>query len=101
MKTYQIASQVASVSTTAAVQTSPPEEDKNTPRRYHVGVNGGGSATVKVQGSDDNKHWLTLATITLTATDKADGFSADTRHLFVRADITAVSGGTVDAVLVA
>jgi len=55
---------------------------------------GAGSATVKVQVSNDNSNWIDLGTITLTlaTTSSSDGFSSDAPWRYVRGNVTAISG---------
>jgi len=55
---------------------------------------GAGSATVKIQVSNDETAWLDLGTITLTLSTSAasDGFSTIAPWAFVRANLTAISG---------
>jgi hypothetical protein len=55
---------------------------------------GAGSATVLVQGSNDQDAWVTIGTITLTlgTTATADGFTSEDRFAFVRGNVSAISG---------
>lgn len=66
-------------------------------RTFHISGNtssGVGSAAVKVEGSNDNATWVTLATInlTLSATPTADGFASDAPWAYVRGNVSAISG---------
>jgi len=55
---------------------------------------GSGSATVKIQVSNDNQNWIDLGTISLTlsTTVATDGFASSAAWAFVRANLTAISG---------
>ena len=55
---------------------------------------GAGAATIKVQGSLDNSTWIDLGTITLTlaTTVSGDGFVNVAPWLYVRGNVTAISG---------
>lgn len=55
---------------------------------------GTGSATIKVQASNDNSNWIDLGTITLSlsTTSATDGFTSDAPWAFVRGNVTAISG---------
>lgn len=62
---------------------------------YQVTVVGTGAvtATVKIEVSNDDSNWLTLATITLSGTTSAtDGFASDAPWAYRRANVTAISG---------
>lgn len=65
---------------------------------YGTTSSGTGSATVKMQGSNDQVAWDDLDTgmvITLATTVAAgigDGYTSDDRYAFVRANVTAISG---------
>lgn len=64
-------------------------------RTYAASVAGTGavSATVRIQGSNDDSTYLTLATITLSGTTSAaDGFASKAAWPYVRAVLDAVSG---------
>lgn len=66
-----------------------------TGRTFVANVAGTGAvtATVLVQVSNNNSHWITLATITLSGTTSADdGFVADESWQYVRGKVTAISG---------
>jgi hypothetical protein len=59
----------------------------------YVAGTGAVSATVLVEVSNNNLHWITLGTITLSGTtEAADGFVSDESWPWVRAQLTAVSG---------
>lgn len=55
---------------------------------------GAGSATVKVQVSNNNVDWIDAGTITLTlaTTSSSDGFASDAAWAHVRGNVTAISG---------
>lgn len=55
---------------------------------------GAGAATILVQVSNDNTNWLTAGTITLTlsTTSSTDGFILDAKWVYIRGNITAISG---------
>lgn len=55
---------------------------------------GAGSATIKVQVSNNDSDWLDLGTITLTlsTTSSSDGFTAEAPWKYVRGNVTAISG---------
>lgn len=102
MKRYQLASQVAAPGAQTAVYTATTDnkvEGEGYLRSFQASIVGGGAATVVVQGSNDNKSWLTLATISLDATTTSDGFSSEVPWVWVRANITAVATGKVDVVM--
>ena len=64
-------------------------------RSFQATLVGGGSATVKVQASNDGVGWLDLATITLAAATPSDGFAAEVPWRLVRANVTAIVTGSV------
>lgn len=69
-------------------------------RTYQAVVSGAGavSATVVVEGSNDGQNFIQIGTITLTGTNVAtDGFVSNAAWRYVRARVTAASGGTVNA----
>jgi type 1 fimbria pilin len=98
MTPFQLCSNVASPTVGAAVSVGSKPEDTYK-RTYQASLVGGGSATVKIQASADNRSWLDLATITLSTTTPSEGFSSEVPWLYVRANVTAVSTGKVDAVM--
>ena len=55
---------------------------------------GAGTATVKVQVSNDEEIWLDAASIALTLAtiESSDGFTLDAPWKFVRANLTALTG---------
>lgn len=55
---------------------------------------GSGSATIKVQVSNDGTNFIDAGTITLTlsTTTTSDGFSIDAPWAFIRGNTTAISG---------
>ncbi len=84
----------AATATGAGSQFGVPEAEKT----FHVSgftTAGAGSATVKIQVSNDlTKPWVDLATVTLTlgTTPVSDGFATQSSWLWVRANVTALSG---------
>ncbi len=98
MTPYQLCTNISTPTVGAAVSTSNKAEDTYK-RSYQASLVGGGSATVLIQASNDNRTWVTLATITLSSTATSEGFSSEVPWLYVRANVTAVSTGKVDAVL--
>lgn len=98
MQRLQLLSQATAVGAGAAI-TPPVPENGAFLRAYQAGMTGGTSATVQIEVSNDNKNWVIAAILTLTA-GSAEGFSSVVPWGFVRANITAISGGgTVDASL--
>lgn len=66
------------------------------------GSSGAYSATVVVQVSNDATNWETLGTISLSGTATtadSDGFAADAPWLYVRGNVTAISGTGATATL--
>lgn len=62
---------------------------------FHAIVAGTGavSATVLIQVSNDNTNWLEMGVITLSGTTTAsDGFAVDAPWVYVRAELSAISG---------
>lgn len=63
---------------------------------FHASVAGTGavSGTVKIQGSNDGSTWVDLSTLTLSGTDSDAAGSQESAmaYLWVRANLTAVSG---------
>lgn len=55
---------------------------------------GAGAATITIEGSNDNSHWLSLGVISLTlsTTDSNDGFVIAAPWQYTRANVTAISG---------
>jgi hypothetical protein len=55
---------------------------------------GAGSATIKVQGSNNGANWDDIGTITLTlsTTTSSDSFASDDRYAELRGNVTAISG---------
>lgn len=98
MERYVLANQASAIGAQTAISVPLTTlEDPGVLRSYQASVSTGGSATVKVQATNDNKSWLTLGTITLTPSTLSDGFSSAVPWIFTRANITAISGGNVDA----
>jgi hypothetical protein len=72
-----------------------------TNRTFQATVTGTGavSATVIVEGSNDNVGWLEIGTITLSGTGSAsDGFASNAPWAFVRARCSSISGTGAQAV---
>lgn len=63
-------------------------------RTFHAIQTGGTSATVLIEVSNDNVDFITLSTISLTA--DSDGVASDAAWHYVRARISAITGGSVD-----
>lgn len=64
---------------------------------FQLAVEGSGSvsATAVIEGSHDNKGWINVATLSASGTNYAtDGGPLETNWPYMRARITAVSGGT-------
>lgn len=55
---------------------------------------GAGAVSVAVQVSNNGVHWLTLGTISLvlSTTAATDGFASDASWVFVRGNVTSISG---------
>ncbi len=98
MTPFQLCSNVSTPTVGAAVSLGSKTEDTYK-RTYQASLVGGGSATVLIQASNDNRTWATLATIVLSSTATSEGFSSEVPWLYVRANVTAVSTGKVDAVM--
>lgn len=95
----QLLSQATSTGAGAAAQ-APVSEHPDFLRSFQAGMVGGTSATVNIEFSDDNRTWIVAGTITLAA-GEADGLSSSVPWRFVRANVTAISGGgAVDAAMV-
>ena len=81
--------------TTTATGSSAMVQQTTAQRTYQATVLGSGAqtATVIVEGSNENINFLTLGTITLSGTTTAsDGFASEAAWVFVRARLTAISG---------
>lgn len=66
-------------------------------KQYQVGgatTAGAGSAVVAIQGSNNGTDWDTLGTVTLTlaTTVSSDGFGSDDTYVFLRANVTTLTG---------
>lgn len=63
---------------------------------------GAGAATIVVQVSNDNTNWLTAGTISLTlsTTSTTDGFVLDAKWVYIRGNVTAISGTNATVSLV-
>lgn len=61
-------------------------------------TSGAGSATIVVEGSNNNINWDTIGTITLTLSSTAaddsnsDSFASEDRYTLIRGNVTALSG---------
>lgn len=64
-------------------------------RVFQATLNGGTSATIVIEVSLDNLNFIPLATITLGAGTLSDGFVSSAPWRYVRAHVTALTGGTV------
>lgn len=64
---------------------------------------GAGAATIQVQGSNNKTNWDTLGTISLTlsTTSSSDSFNSLDRYLWLRGNVTAISGTGASVNLVA
>jgi hypothetical protein len=64
---------------------------------------GSGAATILVQGSNDDSSWDTIGTITLTlsTTNASDSFTSNDRYLYVRGNVSAISGTSASVNLTA
>ena len=67
-------------------------------------TSGAGSATVLVEGSNNDANWLTIMMITLELSTSAssDGAAEEVPWLYVRATLASISGtgATVDVIMV-
>lgn len=64
-------------------------------RNFIANVSGTGAVTasVLVEVSNNNRHWMTMAAITLSGTTSAsDGFVSDESWQYVRGTVSAISG---------
>lgn len=68
-------------------------------RSFQVTLTGGGSATVKIQFSNDKSGWIDAATMSVDATTPSEGFSTEVPWKWVRANVTALVTGSVNAVM--
>lgn len=80
-----------------AINAAPPSFEVRNPglRTFHAVEVGTGTvtATVIIEVSNNDANWLTLGTITLSATTTAqDGFSSAAPWSFVRARVSAITG---------
>ena len=86
---------LSGVSTPSAGQSVDLAEHANEQRNYvaHVSGTGAVSATILVEVSNNNLHFIPLATITLSGTNSAtDGFVSDESWQYVRGRLSAVTG---------
>lgn len=86
---------VTTVSIGAGQDTATLDQRDALSRNFVANVSGTGavSATVLVEVSNNNRHWITLATITLSGTSSAsDGLVSDEVWQYVRGNVTAISG---------
>lgn len=84
----------------ASAPTIGPSEHPNGPCSYQATVTGTGAvaAVVKIQISDDDVNWITLATFTLSGTTvSTEAFPCDARWTHARAELISISGA--DAVV--
>ncbi len=68
-------------------------------RSFQVTLTGGGSATVKIQFSNDKSGWIDAATIDVAAATPSDGFSTEVPWKYVRANVTAIVTGQVNVTM--
>lgn len=59
---------------------------------FQAVLNSGTSATVAIEGSNDDRNWVSIGTITLTTSGITDGFVKAAPWAYIRANITALSG---------
>lgn len=92
---------------TAATGTGAVSSVKNVQRVKTYQANGttsagSGAATIKVQGSNNDANWDDIGTISLTlaTTTSSDSFTSDDRYLYVRGNVTAISGTNASVNLV-
>lgn len=82
--------------TAAAGSAKPGRTGAKTFQAWGTTSSGTGSATIAVQGSNDQGQavWDTIGTITLTLGTAAtsDSFSSDDRYAVLRGNVTAISG---------
>jgi len=83
-----------SATATGAADSIYKDSTKATFQAYGSTSAGTGSVTVAIQLSNDNTHWVTFNSISLTlgTTDTTDGFSTDEPWKYVRANVTEISG---------
>lgn len=90
-----------SAATTATAGTAQPltmEQGKATFQAYGTTSAGAGAATIKIQVSNvdvpGTNDWLDAGTMTLTlgTTSTSDGFAMDAAWVWVRSNVTAISG---------
>lgn len=86
--------------TTGAGDSTPPIQDNaqsSSNRTAQVAGSttaGAGAAEVVIEVSNDGSNWITAGTVTLTlgTTSTSDGFVMDAAWLFVRANVSSISG---------
>jgi hypothetical protein len=63
-------------------------------RTYQGVVAGTGTftATVKIQGSNDNVNWIDLTSLSLSNTTLTAGYTSTDSYAYVRGNVTAVTG---------
>lgn len=86
---------VAAPGSGAGTDTSVLDQADALTRNFVANVSGTGAvtSTVLVEVSNNNRHWVTLATITLSGTTSAsDGFVSDEAWQYVRGTVNAVTG---------
>lgn len=66
---------------------------------------GGGAATASIEVSNDGTNWLPSAlgtlSLTLSTVASSDGFVANTKFLYMRANLSAISGTGASVTLIA
>lgn len=98
---YQLCSKVSTPTAAAGVQIPTTDsKDQNFQMRFQASLVGGGTATVKIQGSDDNNTWFDIATFGLDSTTPAESALCEGPMLYARANVTAVATGSVWASMV-
>lgn len=81
--------------TTFAIRNLPAAEWIESRNTYQAILTGTGaiSATVLIEVSNDEIHWVTMATFSMSGTTTVtEGFSSDAPWAFVRAKLTAITG---------
>jgi hypothetical protein len=89
------ANMLKNVSTTGAGASIPSEMRVKTYQASGLTTSGTGSVTVAVQGQNDpDGSWDTIGTISLAlgVTRVSDGFTSDDRYVYIRGNVTGLSG---------
>lgn len=105
--TFAMSKQVFSAqATTGASAALRPENAAHTNLLFHASgttASGSGSATVKLQGSNDGTNWVDIGSVTLTlgVSATSDKVASVENWLFVRGNVTALTGtgATINATL--